>query len=130
MMSNSYMATLYHQIAYRLQDHAIDLPIPDHTGDTIFIKAEREDEVPTIIQIQKQFPRDKLIEIMPFKWITNYEKAFQNITPVIASDTKFTKLSDGSIQTIYEPITTSVFGAPCHPHEALIPCGSYRVLTY
>ncbi|KAK2648525.1 hypothetical protein Ddye_016014 [Dipteronia dyeriana] len=89
-MPNSYMTTLHHQIAYKLQDHALDLPISSHTEDTIFIKAEREDEVPTIIQILKQFPRDKLTEIMPLKWITNYEKAFQNTTHVIASDTKFT----------------------------------------
>ncbi|KAK2663691.1 hypothetical protein Ddye_002265 [Dipteronia dyeriana] len=108
MMPNSYMVTLHHQIAYRLQDHALDLPVPRHTGDTIFIKAEREDEVPTIIQIPKQLPREKLIEIMSLKWITNYEKAFQNTTRVVASDTKFTKLSDGSIQTTYEPISTSI----------------------
>ncbi|KAK2654996.1 hypothetical protein Ddye_008048 [Dipteronia dyeriana] len=57
MLPNSYMATLHHQIAYRLQDHAIDLPIPCHTRDTLFIKAEREDEVPTIIQIPKQLPK-------------------------------------------------------------------------
>ncbi|KAK2662727.1 hypothetical protein Ddye_001301 [Dipteronia dyeriana] len=107
MMPNSYMATLHHQIAYRLQDHALDLPIPGHTGDTIFIKAEREDEVPTIIQIPKQLPREKLTEIMHLKWITNYEKAFQNITPVVATDTKFTKLADGSIQATYEQIGTS-----------------------
>ncbi|KAK2658556.1 hypothetical protein Ddye_005089 [Dipteronia dyeriana] len=107
MMPNSYMATLHHQIAYMLQDHALDLPIPGHSGDTIFIKAEREDEVPTIIQIPKQLPREKLTEIMPLKWITNYEKAFQNITPVVAVDTKFTRLADGSIQTTYEQIGTS-----------------------
>ncbi|KAK2634646.1 hypothetical protein Ddye_029438 [Dipteronia dyeriana] len=41
MMPNSYMATLHHQIAYRLQDHALDLPIPSHTGDTLFIKAKQ-----------------------------------------------------------------------------------------
>ncbi|KAK2658812.1 hypothetical protein Ddye_005345 [Dipteronia dyeriana] len=107
MMPNSYMATLHHQIAYRLQDHALDLPIPGHTEDTIFIKAEREDEVPTIIQIPKQLPREKLTDIMPLKWITDYEKAFQNITPVVATDTKFIKLADGSIQTTYEQIGTS-----------------------
>ncbi|KAK2646629.1 hypothetical protein Ddye_021824 [Dipteronia dyeriana] len=61
------------------------------------IEAKREDEVPTIIQIPKQLPREKLTEIMPLKWITNYEKAFQNITPVVATYTKFIKLADGSI---------------------------------
>ncbi|KAK2661995.1 hypothetical protein Ddye_000569, partial [Dipteronia dyeriana] len=39
MMPNSYMETLHHQIAYKLQDHALDLHVPGHTGDTIFIKA-------------------------------------------------------------------------------------------
>ncbi|KAK2655146.1 hypothetical protein Ddye_008198 [Dipteronia dyeriana] len=94
-------------IAYRLQDHSLDLSIPGHTGDTIFIKAEREDEVPTIIQIPKQFPREKLTEIMPLKWITYYEKVFQNTTLVVATDIKFVKLTDGSIQTTYEHIGTS-----------------------
>ncbi|KAK2657385.1 hypothetical protein Ddye_010437 [Dipteronia dyeriana] len=107
MMPNSYMATLHHQISYRLQDHALDLPITGHTEDTIFVKAEREDEVPTIIQIPKQLPREKLTEIMPLKWITNYKKTFQNITPVVATDTMFTKLADGSIHTTYEQIGTS-----------------------
>ncbi|KAK2665901.1 hypothetical protein Ddye_004475 [Dipteronia dyeriana] len=41
---------------------------------------------------------------MPFDWITNFETAFQNTTPVIASDTKFTRLPDVSIRTTYEPI--------------------------
>ncbi|KAK2650262.1 hypothetical protein Ddye_017751 [Dipteronia dyeriana] len=107
MMSNSYMATLHHQIAYRLQDHALDLTIHGHTGDTIFIKAEREDEVPTIIQIPKQLPREKITEIMHLKWITNYEKTFQNTSLVVATGTKFTKLGDGSIQTTYEQFGTS-----------------------
>ncbi|KAK0585002.1 hypothetical protein LWI29_022050 [Acer saccharum] len=48
MQANSYMATLHHQLAYRLQDHALDLPLPGHNGDTIFIKAEREEDVPTV----------------------------------------------------------------------------------
>ncbi|KAK2663732.1 hypothetical protein Ddye_002306 [Dipteronia dyeriana] len=101
------MATLQNQIAYRLQDHVLDLPIPGHTGDTIFITTEREDEIPTIIQIPKQLPREKLKEVMPLEWITNYEKAFQNTTPVIASETKYVKQKDGSIKTVYETITES-----------------------
>ncbi|KAK2662263.1 hypothetical protein Ddye_000837 [Dipteronia dyeriana] len=56
MLPNSYMATLYHHINYQLQDHALDLLIPGHTGDTIFITVEREDEIPTIIQISKNCP--------------------------------------------------------------------------
>ncbi|KAK2652734.1 hypothetical protein Ddye_012590 [Dipteronia dyeriana] len=40
------MATIHHQIAYRLQDHAFDLLIPGHTGDTIFIKANEKNKLP------------------------------------------------------------------------------------
>ncbi|KAK0573432.1 hypothetical protein LWI29_007951 [Acer saccharum] len=77
MQVNSYMATVHHQLAYRLQGHALDLPLLGHNGDTIFIKAEREDEVPTIFQIPKQLLREKLTEIMPLEWLTNYEKPSQ-----------------------------------------------------
>ncbi|KAK0586533.1 hypothetical protein LWI29_008533 [Acer saccharum] len=107
MQANSYMATLYHQFAYRLQDHALDLPLPGHNGDTIFIKAEREDEVPTILQIPKQLPREKLTEIMPLEWLTNYEKVFQDEAPVIATDTTYVPQPDGTIKTIYKPLTGS-----------------------
>ncbi|KAK2648975.1 hypothetical protein Ddye_016464 [Dipteronia dyeriana] len=99
----------------------LDLPIPGHTGDTLFTKAEREDEVSTIIQIPKQLPRDKLTKIMSLKCITKYKKAFQNTTPVIASDTKFTKLSDGSIHTTYEPISILAISAPAFDASASAP---------
>ncbi|KAK0582089.1 hypothetical protein LWI29_021433 [Acer saccharum] len=104
LQPNSFMATLHHQLAYRLQDHALDLPIPSHTGDTLFIKVEREDDIPTIIQIPKQLPRDKLLEIMPLEWISNYEKAFQNTTPVVASESSHKKRPDGSILTTFTPV--------------------------
>ncbi|KAK2662037.1 hypothetical protein Ddye_000611 [Dipteronia dyeriana] len=107
MLPNSYMATLHHQIVYRLHDRALDLPIPDHTRDIIFIMVEREYEIPTIIQIPKQLPKEKLEEVIPLEWITNYEKAFQNTTPVFASDTKYVKQKDGSIKIVYETITKS-----------------------
>ncbi|KAK2647795.1 hypothetical protein Ddye_015284 [Dipteronia dyeriana] len=103
-------AKLHHQLAYRLQDHALDLPIPGHTEDTIFIKA-----------IPKQPPREKLTEIMSLKWITNYEKTFQKTTPVVATDTKFVKLSDSFIQTTYEQINTPASGVTDTPAVKAIP---------
>ncbi|KAK3222093.1 hypothetical protein Dsin_009118 [Dipteronia sinensis] len=42
---------------------------------------------------------------MPLSWITNYEKAFQNAVPVIGSDTSYTRQPDGSIKTVYKPLT-------------------------
>ncbi|KAK2659658.1 hypothetical protein Ddye_006191 [Dipteronia dyeriana] len=115
MLPNSYMATIHHHIAYLFQDHAIDLSIPGHTGDKIFISTEREDEIPTIIHILKQLPREKLKEVMPLEWITNYEKAFQNTTPVIASDTNYVKQRDGYIKTVYETMTESEASSSTSP---------------
>ncbi|KAK2655486.1 hypothetical protein Ddye_008538 [Dipteronia dyeriana] len=114
MLPNSYMATLHHQIAHRLQDHALDLPIPGHTGDIIFITTEIEHETLAIIQIPKQLPREKLKENMPLEWLTNYEKAFQNTSHIIASDTKYVKQRDGSIKTICEAITESKASSSTH----------------
>ncbi|KAK2652116.1 hypothetical protein Ddye_011972 [Dipteronia dyeriana] len=65
---------------------------------------KREDEIPTIIQIPKQLPMEQFKQVIPLEWITNYEKAFQKTTLVIASDTKYVKQRDGSIKTIYETI--------------------------
>ncbi|KAK0574989.1 hypothetical protein LWI29_032165 [Acer saccharum] len=107
MQANSYMATVHHQLAYRLQDHALDLPLPGHNDDTIFIKAEREDEIPNILQIPKQLPREILTEIMPLEWLTNYEKVFQDEAPVVATDTTYVSQPDGTIKTIYKPLTGS-----------------------
>ena len=44
---------------------------------------------------------------MPLQWITNYEKAFETVAPVVATDTTYVKEPDGSIKTIYEPISSS-----------------------
>ena len=41
---------------------------------------------------------------MPLEWITNYEKAFQKNTPIVATDTECTREPDGSIKTIYKPL--------------------------
>ncbi|KAI9174144.1 hypothetical protein LWI28_012632 [Acer negundo] len=52
---------------------------------------------------------------MPFEWITNYEKVFQNTTPVVASDTKYIKENDGSIKTVYEPLSNTKFPSSSNP---------------
>ncbi|KAK3225481.1 hypothetical protein Dsin_005343 [Dipteronia sinensis] len=117
------MATFHHQIAYRLQDHALDLSFPGHSRDTIFIKAEREDEVPTIIQIPKQLPRDQLTELMPLSWIINYEKAFQNVIPpltgVPTTETTPNAPPDPQIfqSLLIKPIVSEE-GIPIHSFEA------------
>ena len=71
-ISTSKIATLYHQIVYRLQNHALDLPTAQTTSDALMIIADT-DTIPTIIQIPKQIQKQELLKLMPLEWLTNYE---------------------------------------------------------
>ncbi|KAH9769372.1 hypothetical protein KPL71_011974 [Citrus sinensis] len=86
-ISSAKIATLHHQLVYRLQNHALDLPTPEHHSDTLMVLAE-SDQIPTIIQIPKQIPRHELIKLMPLEWISNYEQFHNNTAPIQTSDTK------------------------------------------
>ncbi|KAK2633765.1 hypothetical protein Ddye_028557 [Dipteronia dyeriana] len=60
------------------------------------------------LHIPKQLPRDNLKEVMSLEWITNYEKVFQNTTPVIASDTKVQNKALNSIDQKIDRVTHHV----------------------
>ncbi|KAH9750675.1 hypothetical protein KPL71_013962 [Citrus sinensis] len=79
------IATLHHQLVYRLQNHALDLPTPEHHSDTLMVLAE-SDQIPTIIQIPRQIPRHELIKLMPLEWISNYEQFHNNTAPIQTSE--------------------------------------------
>ncbi|KAH9763370.1 hypothetical protein KPL70_001145 [Citrus sinensis] len=81
------IATLHHQLVYRLQNHALDLPTPEHHSDTLMVLAEY-DQIPTIIQIPRQIPRHELIKLMPLEWISNYEQFHNNTAPIQTSETQ------------------------------------------
>ncbi|KAH9752199.1 hypothetical protein KPL71_014610 [Citrus sinensis] len=77
----SKLATLHHQIVYRLQNHALDLPTPYTTSDALMIFVDTY-TIPTIIQIPKQIQKQELLKLMPLEWLTNYEYFHQNSEPV------------------------------------------------
>ncbi|KAH9752125.1 hypothetical protein KPL71_014576 [Citrus sinensis] len=84
-ISSAKIATLHHQLVYRLQNHALDLPTPEHHSDTLMVLAE-SDQIPTIIQILRQIPRHELIKLMPLEWISNYEQFHNNTAPIQTSE--------------------------------------------
>ena len=84
----SKIATLHHQIVYRLQNYALDLPTPHTTTDALMILADT-DTIPTIIQIPKQIQKQDLLKLMPLECLTNYEHFHQNSEPVQAIKTTF-----------------------------------------
>ena len=53
-VSSAKIATIHHQLVYRLQNHSLILPTPpDLSSDTLMILVESPD-IPTIIQIPRQ----------------------------------------------------------------------------
>ncbi|KAH9763296.1 hypothetical protein KPL70_001114 [Citrus sinensis] len=101
-ISSAKIVTLHHQLVYRLQNHALDLPTPEHHSDTLMVLAE-SDQIPTIIQIPRQIPRHELIKLMPFEWISNYEQFHNNTAPIQTSESMFERRKDGTVQMTFKP---------------------------
>ncbi|KAH9716892.1 hypothetical protein KPL71_021626 [Citrus sinensis] len=114
-ISSAKIATLHHQLVYRLQNHALDLPTPEHHSDTLMVLAE-SDQIPTIIQIPRQIPRHELIKLMPLEWISNYEQFHTNIAPIQTSESMFERRQDGTTAQEDLPITGfNSEGYPVYP---------------
>ncbi|KAH9801898.1 hypothetical protein KPL71_001196 [Citrus sinensis] len=111
-ISSAKIATLHHQLVYRLQNHALDLPTPEHHSDTLMVLAE-SDQIPTIIQIPRQIPRHELIKLMPLEWISNYEQFHNNTAPIQTSESMFERRQDGTIRMTFKPPPS----APQEPHR-------------
>ncbi|KAH9780565.1 hypothetical protein KPL71_008131 [Citrus sinensis] len=101
-ISSAKIATLHHQLVYRLQNHALDLPTLEHHSDTLMVLAE-SDQIPTIIQIPRQIPRHELIKLMPLEWISNYEQFHNNTAPIQTSESMFERRQDGTVRMTFKP---------------------------
>ncbi|KAH9763559.1 hypothetical protein KPL70_001205 [Citrus sinensis] len=101
-ISSAKIATLHHQLVYRLQNHALDLPTPEHHSNTLMVLAE-SDQIPTIIQIPRQIPRHELIKLMPLEWISNYEQFHNNTAPIQTFESMFERRQDGTVRMTFKP---------------------------
>ncbi|KAH9657922.1 hypothetical protein KPL70_023277 [Citrus sinensis] len=101
-ISSAKIATLHHQLVYRLQNHALDLPTPEHHSDTLMVLAE-SDQIPTTIQIPRQIPHHELIKLMPLEWISNYEQFHNNTAPIQTSESMFERRQDGTVRMTFKP---------------------------
>ncbi|KAH9680032.1 hypothetical protein KPL71_026386 [Citrus sinensis] len=116
----SKIATLHHQIVYRLQNHALDLPTPYTTSDALMILADT-DTIPTIIQISKQIPKQELLKLMPLEWLTNYEHFHQNSEPVQTTEATFDRRPNGQVKLSFQtPDTQPVSDSPQLSYTAMI----------
>ena len=69
-------------------------------------------EIPTIIEIPRQIPRQELIKLMPLEWLSNYEQFHQNSEPIHTSESQFQKNHDGTIRLTFKPPLSSSLEPP------------------
>ncbi|KAJ9188069.1 hypothetical protein P3X46_003464 [Hevea brasiliensis] len=96
------MATLHHQIIYKLQDHVVDLSQPSVSNDALLVLADTE-TTPTIVQIPQQLPRNELEQLIPKDWLTNYERLHSTSQPIQITEYSFRRNPDGTVQTTFQP---------------------------
>jgi len=97
-------ATLHHQIVYRIQDHCFDLPGErEFEGNALMVLAAEDQEIPTIVQVPRQIPRDELKQLIPTEWISNYENFKKKEKQIVATEATFRRNSvDGSVKTTFK----------------------------
>ncbi|KAH9686215.1 hypothetical protein KPL70_014290 [Citrus sinensis] len=116
------MATLHHQLVYRLQNHAFDLPTPQTTTNALMILVDSSESIPSIVQIPRQIQKQELLKLMPLEWLSNYEKFHQNTQPVQTTDAHFEKRADGTVKLTFQSPSTSqipIVSHPCHKKSPL-----------
>ncbi|GAV83816.1 hypothetical protein CFOL_v3_27261 [Cephalotus follicularis] len=63
-ISSTFVATIHYQMAFRAQNHALDLVVPQRTEDALMITINST-HVPSCTHIPKQISCDELIQLMP-----------------------------------------------------------------
>ncbi|KAF3521190.1 hypothetical protein Bca4012_099087 [Brassica carinata] len=76
MQEKSVLATLHHQIVYRIQDHALDLVLPS-SDEALYLEVSSTSQSPKFIQILRQISREELLYRLLESWVTSYENLRQ-----------------------------------------------------
>ncbi|KAJ9547114.1 hypothetical protein OSB04_019657 [Centaurea solstitialis] len=65
---NTFQATFHYQMAYRVQNHSLDIMVPDqeHAGDALFIDVNSS-ATPTCTYVPRQLSREELLKLLPEK---------------------------------------------------------------
>ena len=70
-VQDTFAVTLHYQLAYRLQNHAFDMEVPDmaQTNDALLIQVDLG-LTPMCTLVPKQLTRDQMISLFPKLWIS------------------------------------------------------------
>ncbi|KAK8590174.1 hypothetical protein V6N12_024556 [Hibiscus sabdariffa] len=99
-VESSIIATLHYQIVYRVQDHAFRLG-GCGSNDSLLITVNTQEQ-PHCVHIPRQIPKEELIQLLPEKWITNYEQIHATRQPVRSTNNKIISKGDGTSEIRFD----------------------------
>ncbi|GJS28656.1 putative zinc finger, CCHC-type containing protein [Tanacetum coccineum] len=114
---NTFQATFHYQMAYRVQNHSLDILVPgqDNAGDALMIDVD-SNATPTCTYVPRQLSREELVKLLPEKWITNYEQIHQ--APVRSTSApEFVRHENGLVEIKFsssQPKSDNVFPTGIH----------------
>ncbi|CAK8541672.1 unnamed protein product [Lathyrus sativus] len=91
-----------YNIIYRLQNHSIDLPLLGCSSDSLLVVTNREEDIPSIVQISRKITREELTQLIPLEWITNYERLHVDKRPIQSQEATFRISVDNTVKTIFK----------------------------
>ncbi|KAL8242059.1 hypothetical protein R6Q59_012361 [Mikania micrantha] len=100
---NTFQATFHYQMAYRVQNHSLDIMVPgqENSGDALLLDID-SNATQTCTYVLKQLSREELVKLLLEKWITNYEQIHK--TPVQTTTApEFVCHQNGLVEVKFSP---------------------------
>ncbi|KAK6786291.1 hypothetical protein RDI58_014816 [Solanum bulbocastanum] len=94
-------ATLHYQLAWRVQNHAMDLSLLG-CQNALFLSVESTNGTTQCTQIPRQICRDELFKVRFDTWVTNYEKLRGHPQPLQSTEPTFSKKSDNKVAICFD----------------------------
>ena len=99
-MQDTFVATLHYQLAYKLQNHAFDMAVPDiaQSNDALLIQVD-PGMTSMCIFVPRQLNTDQMTSLFLESWITKYEMLHEATKPIKSNDPLFIRKENGEVQT-------------------------------
>ncbi|WMV33045.1 hypothetical protein MTR67_026430 [Solanum verrucosum] len=94
-------ATLHYQLAWRVQNHVMDLSLPGGQN-ALFLNVEGTNGTTQCTKIPRQICRDELVKVLSDTWVTNYEKLRHHPQPLQSTEPTFSKKSDNKVAICFD----------------------------
>ncbi|XP_012487748.1 uncharacterized protein LOC105800939 [Gossypium raimondii] len=100
MVESAVTTTLHYQIVYRVHDHAFKL-LNQGSEDSLLISVNTREE-PHCVHVPKQISKQELLNLLPEKWVTNYEHIHQHDQPIRSTKSQIITRADGTSEIKFD----------------------------